>query len=128
MQSLIAIIQQFSTESVISSVHDLYQQSVNMNSLNAHIKQSASYERITLSCTPFNHSHQSVCVFDMFSVTVIDSKAPKIPKSKLSRVKQPLDFTAKDVTCSDNCIKYLLNSTLHGLKYVGDGALTLFER
>lgn len=31
-------------------------------------------------------------------------------------------------TCRESFRQYLLNTTLHGLKYVGDGTITLFER
>lgn len=31
-------------------------------------------------------------------------------------------------TCCQNIRDYLLNTTLHGLKYVGDGTITLIER
>lgn len=31
-------------------------------------------------------------------------------------------------TCQDNFKRFLSNSTLHGLKYVGDNTITLFER
>lgn len=30
--------------------------------------------------------------------------------------------------CRNNLRQYLINSTLHGLKYVGDNTITLFER
>lgn len=35
--------------------------------------------------------------------------------------------TCKD-TCQENLRQYLLHTTLHGLKYVGDNTITFFER
>lgn len=43
------------------------------------------------------------------------------------------NFVKKDskklvTTCQANIYQYLLNTTLHGLKYVGDRTITRFER
>lgn len=32
------------------------------------------------------------------------------------------------LTCKENFNQYLINTTLHGLRYVGDRSITLFER
>lgn len=32
------------------------------------------------------------------------------------------------LTCQENFNQYLINTTLHGLRYVGDRSITLFER
>lgn len=32
------------------------------------------------------------------------------------------------LTCQENFNQYLVNTTLHGLRYVGDRSITLFER
>lgn len=47
-----------------------------------------------------------------------------------SNSKKDDDEITKDVeiTCRESFHQYLLNSTLHGLKYVGDRSLSLFER
>lgn len=44
--------------------------------------------------------------------------------------KEDDDEIAKDVelTCRESFYQYLLNSTLHGLRYVGDQSLSLCER
>lgn len=34
----------------------------------------------------------------------------------------------KAITCSENFRQYLLNSTLHGLRYVGETQISVFER
>lgn len=34
----------------------------------------------------------------------------------------------KAITCSENFRHYLLNSTLHGLRYVGETKISVFER
>lgn len=34
----------------------------------------------------------------------------------------------KDITCGGNFREYLLNSTLHGLRYVGEKQISVFER
>lgn len=34
----------------------------------------------------------------------------------------------ENVTCGENMHQYLLNSTLHGLRYVGETHISLFER
>lgn len=36
--------------------------------------------------------------------------------------------SSRQGTCSRIFREYLFNATLHGLKYVGDGTITLFER
>lgn len=43
---------------------------------------------------------------------------------------QRIDSGAKSFrnTCRENLRQYLVNTTLHGLKYVGDNTITLFER
>lgn len=32
------------------------------------------------------------------------------------------------ITCQENFNQYLVNTTLHGLRYVGDRSITVFER
>lgn len=60
-------------------------------------------------------------------------------KSRLQNRQQLLSVPSKSVrnesvnpscqeTCSRSFREYLFNATLHGLKYMGDGTLTLFER
>lgn len=57
-------------------------------------------------------------------INKIQSK-PKKFKSKLLSFERE---SGEHVSCRENFDKYLLNSTLHGLKYVGDSQLSLFER
>lgn len=60
-------------------------------------------------------------------------------KSRLQNRPQLLSVPSKSVrhasvnslrqeTCGRSFREYLFNATLHGLKYMGDGTLTLFER
>lgn len=58
---------------------------------------------------------------------------PRKPKNRLLqfrlRPQQKLSGLSGDnVSFRENFIKYLQNSTLHGLKYVGDGEISWFER
>lgn len=48
--------------------------------------------------------------------TMDDSNGEKTLNSELKK------------TCNENFNQYLLNTTLHGLRYVGDRSITLFER
>lgn len=44
--------------------------------------------------------------------------------------KRPTDTHEEDqrFSCGENVRQYLLNSTLHGLRYVGETHITIFER
>lgn len=53
-------------------------------------------------------------------------------RRKLSRVSR-ISRTASEnqackTTCHENFKRFLVSTTLHGLKYVGDNTITLFER
>lgn len=47
--------------------------------------------------------------------------------SKLIRIDSEVKETVT-VTCRENFNQYLLNTTLHGLRYVGDKSLSSWER
>lgn len=38
------------------------------------------------------------------------------------------DAVVEDTSCNENFHQYLLNSTLHGLRYVGETNISIFER
>lgn len=49
-------------------------------------------------------------------------------RKNISNALEPnLDEMTKK-NCSENVQQYLLNSTLHGLRYVGDSTISVFER
>lgn len=68
-------------------------------------------------------------VHSKIHVNVISSEKPleKPPKvgAKLTQIDKAVP---KSVPCSENFNEYLQNTTLHGLKYVGDRSLSMFER
>lgn len=57
-------------------------------------------------------------------------------RNSIARKRKPISeqLLADDVkktvrvTCQDNFHDYLVNTTLHGLRYVGDRSITPFER
>lgn len=51
----------------------------------------------------------------------------KSPKFVLKRVGCENKITC-NVTCRENFRQYLFNTTLHGLKYVGDNTISIIER
>lgn len=53
-----------------------------------------------------------------------DKFNPKLQKYKNDRN----DDTEENMSCRENLNEYLLNSTLHGLRYVGDRAISRVER
>lgn len=57
--------------------------------------------------------------FTMLDSTLIKSRKPlhNFPKDKILQPK-----------LGKNLTEYLLNTTLHGLKYIGDVSLSFFER
>lgn len=54
----------------------------------------------------------------------------KIQEKNVSKVSRILKRTKRIVgtTCRENVRKYLFNTTLHGLKYVGDRSLSTIEQ
>lgn len=46
--------------------------------------------------------------------------------SRISRIGS--ENQACKTTCNENFKRFLVSTTLHGLKYVGDNTITLFER
>lgn len=60
---------------------------------------------------------------------------PRMQVSVVHRQKQKIDSNLKKfddeavgTTCRESFHQYLLSSTLHGLRYVGDRSLSFFER
>lgn len=52
-------------------------------------------------------------------------------KQSENKILPTIDDEAKKTfrkTCLENFNQYLLNTTLHGLRYVGDKSITVFER
>lgn len=61
----------------------------------------------------------------MFKPNLIQRVKPiKNTNKKIAWAKE----TFKKRTCNQNIHEYLNNSSLHGLKYIGDSKITLFER
>lgn len=52
---------------------------------------------------------------------------PDRQNSRRRKIKKQIDETLQ-VSCHDNLSEYLVNSTLHGLRYVGDRSISRFER
>lgn len=72
----------------------------------------------------------------LFRVTAYDENTPNgKPEKMRSNIKggdhrddNENDEDDVEITCAENFRQYLLNSTLHGLRYVGDVKITIFER
>lgn len=52
-----------------------------------------------------------------------EGKPLKVQKTEMNEKSDD-----KTITCSENFRQYLLNSTLHGLRYVGETQISVFER
>lgn len=52
---------------------------------------------------------------------------PDRQNSRRRKIKKQIDETLQ-VSCHDNLSEYLANSTLHGLRYLGDRSISRFER
>lgn len=57
----------------------------------------------------------------------IESKKKKQNDQKLLSIDSETKRTVR-LTCQENFNQYLVNTTLHGLRYVGDRSITPFER
>lgn len=59
----------------------------------------------------------------------VDVLTQKRAKNEL-QLRQIQDTAKRSIvaSCGENCHQYLMNTTLHGLKYVGDKKITRFER
>lgn len=74
--------------------------------------------------------HKIVCSWKMFE--------PRLQVDILHKKKDLSEMKLKHSKCvvkrsfltrfRESCNQYLLNTTLHGLKYIGDGKITRFER
>lgn len=61
-----------------------------------------------------------------FRVSVIENKNEKID-SKIENIENDIKKSLR-VSCRTNLNEYLFNSTIHGLRYVGDRTITRLER
>lgn len=59
-------------------------------------------------------------------ISVLQSRRERI-NSKLKKFEKEVKDTLH-VNCRENLNEYLYNSTLHGLRYVGDRSISRFER
>lgn len=59
--------------------------------------------------------------------TVVRYKTKPAETKLLQSIDDEVKKTFR-ITCQENFNQYLVNTTLHGLRYVGDKSITLFER
>lgn len=59
-------------------------------------------------------------------ISVLHNRKDKV-NSKMKKIEQEIKDTHA-VDCRENLNEYLNDSTLHGLRYVGDRSISRFER
>lgn len=64
---------------------------------------------------------------EMHPYTIVRYKKKQTENKILPTIDDEVKKTFR-ITCQENFNQYLVNTTLHGLRYVGDRTITVFER